>query len=231
MDRVHQTATSHRQSVELQQERHDLAEREPELFIEHHDERDHLRTKLRGGGTERVRCLQMMTALHATAASVAASHMNVELPDHDARDRQLFLILGGDARVHHGTGTARAVRRERDVVTLVHVQRTAPTRLWSIGTASLSPGSLRMFLQRLRKGRRLPESRPSRVVELSFQVIDLMAEPFCFALKLVALISQRIAFALGLLGTFAPVGTVRSAIRVVQLRRFRHALLSRTLIH
>lgn len=79
-----------------------------------------------------------------------------------------------------------------------------------------------MFLQRFRKGRRLPEPRPSRGGQLSFQVVDLMSKLFCFALKLVTLTSERIALALGLLGPLAPVGVVRSAVRLTPFRRFRH---------
>jgi hypothetical protein len=69
----------------------------------------------------------------------------------------------------------------------------------------------------------LPEARSPRVVQLSFEVIDPMTEPFGFPLQLVTLTSQRVAFPFRVLGALAPIGVVRSAIRVVRLRRFRHA--------
>ena len=50
-----------------------------------------------------------------------------------------------------------------------------------------------------------------------------MAEPFGFPLQLVTLTSQPVALAFSLLGPPAPVGVVRSLIRLVSLRRFRHA--------
>ena len=54
-------------------------------------------------------------------------------------------------------------------------------------------------------------------------MIDPVAEPFGFPLQLVTLTSQRVALAFRFLGTLAPIGVIRSAIRVVRLRRFRHA--------
>ena len=66
--------------------------------------------------------------------------------------------------------------------------------------------------------------------ELSFQMIDLVAEPFLFALELVtlpsqrlALSTQRLALAFRVFGTLAPVELCRSAIRLARLRRLRHA--------
>ena len=85
----------------LPQERHDFAERESELFVEHDDQRDHLRAELRGGRADRVRRLQGMPRLDAMAASIAAADVDVKLADHHARDRQLFLILVDDTGLHH----------------------------------------------------------------------------------------------------------------------------------
>ena len=162
-----------------------------------------------------------MSPLHASTAPVAAAHLNVKLPDHHARHWQFFLILRGDARRRDRTGTARTARRERDIVLFVHAPRTPAMGLRSIRAARLSP--LGIFLQRLRKRCRLSEPRAPRLVQLSFEVIDPLAEPFGFPLQLVTLTSQRVAFAFRFLGTLAPIGVVRSAIRVVRFRRFRHA--------
>jgi hypothetical protein len=216
MNRVHQSAARHRQAVELLQERHDLAERQTQLLVEDDDQRDHLRTQLRGGRANRVGGLQRMSALHAAATSVTAAHMNVELADHDARDWQFFLILGGDARANHRAGTRRTACRERDIVLLVNAHGTPPARLRSIRAAGFPPWSLGILFQGFGEGRRLPEPRPPRVVELSFEMIDLLAEALVLS-------AQSIALALGLLGTLAPIGIIRSAIRIVRLRRLRHA--------
>jgi len=51
---------------------------------------------------------------------------------------------------------------------------------------------------------------------LPFETINLLTEALIFS-------AQSIALALSLLRTFAPVSVVRSAIRVVGLRRLRHA--------
>jgi hypothetical protein len=57
---------------------------------------------------------------------------------------------------------------------------------------------------------------------LPFQVIDPMSESLGLSLQLVALTSQGVTLAFGLFGTLAPVGVIRSAIRFIALRRFRH---------
>jgi len=73
-----------------------------------------------------------------------------------------------------------------------------------------------MLLQRFREGRRLSESGASRVVQLAFEMLDLLAETLVFA-------TQSLAIALRVLGALPPVGVIRSTIRVVRLGRFRHA--------
>jgi hypothetical protein len=164
-----------------------------------------------------------VSALHTPAAAVTPTHLNVKPPDDHPRDRQFFLILCGDARQRDWTGTAGTVRWQRNVVPFVHARWTPATCLRSIRTSRLSAWTFRIFLQRLRERRRLAEPRPPRVVQLSFQVIDSMAEPFGFPLQSVTLTSQRVALAFRVLGTLAPISVVRSAIRVVRFRRFRHA--------
>ena len=193
MDRVHEPATRHRQAVQLLQERHNLAERQSPLFIEDDDQRDHLRAELRGRGAEGIGGLQRMSPLHPPPAAVAAAHMNVKLPDDHTRDRQFFLVLCRDARRCDPAGTAGTVRRESNLVPLVHARWTPPTCLQSIRAARLSAWPLRILFQRLGKRRGLSESRPPRIVQLSFQVIEPMAEPFGFPLQLVTLTSQRVA--------------------------------------
>ena len=73
----------------------------------------------------------------------------------------------------------------------------------------------------LRERGRLPESGASSIVELSYEMVDLMAKPFPLALQLVTLTPQRVALALRFLRTLAPVDQV--TIVVVGGRRLRHA--------
>jgi hypothetical protein len=73
-----------------------------------------------------------------------------------------------------------------------------------------------LWLQKFGEGCRLPESGATRVVELPFEMIDLLTQALIFT-------PQSIALALSLFCTLAPVSVVRSPIRVVCLRRLRHA--------
>jgi len=73
-----------------------------------------------------------------------------------------------------------------------------------------------MLLQRFGEGRRLSETVASRVVQLAFEMLDLLSETLVLA-------AQSLAIALRLLGALPPVGVIRSTIRVVRLRRIRHA--------
>jgi hypothetical protein len=73
-----------------------------------------------------------------------------------------------------------------------------------------------IFLQRFGEGRRLSESGAPRVVQLSFEILDLLPEALVFA-------PQSLAIALCLFHALAPIGVLRSRIRVVRLGRFGHA--------
>jgi hypothetical protein len=57
----------------------------------------------------------------------------------------------------------------------------------------------------------LPESRPARVIELAFELIDPLPQALIFS-------PQSIALALSLLRTLAPISVVRSARPVFDLR-------------
>lgn len=221
MHRVYQPAARDREAIELLHERHDLAEREPELFIEHDDQRDHLRAELRRGRANRIGRLQRMPALDAPAAARTATDVHVKLADHDTRHGELFLILVDDASRHHRTGAVRTVRGQRRRVAFIDVSGTSPPCLRPIPTAGFPAWSLRMRLHRLRKRRRLPASGPPCVIELSFELVDLLTKPFSVALPVLLLTSQRIALALGLLGALTPIDV--AAIRLAWLRRFWHA--------
>jgi hypothetical protein len=164
-----------------------------------------------------------MATLHAPTAALAPPDVQIKLPDDDAHDGQLFLVLRGDGRFDDRTSAGRALRRERHVVSLVDPRRNPPTGFRAVAAPRLPAWSRRLVLQRFRERRGLPEPGSPRLVELSFQVIDLVAEPVLLALKLVPLPSQRLALAFRVFGALPPVDLCRSAIRIAWLRRLRHA--------
>jgi hypothetical protein len=72
-----------------------------------------------------------------------------------------------------------------------------------------------MRLHRFGEGSGLPESRSTRVIELPLEMLHLLTEAVIFS-------AQSIALAFRLLRSLAPVGVVRSAVRVVDRRPLRH---------
>ena len=78
-------------------------------------------------------------------------------------------------------------------------------RLGSIRTAGLPPWSLRMRLQRFRKWGRLPEAGSPRLVHLSFQMNDRLAQPIVLSLEAIMLALRLVALALGAFRPFSQV--------------------------
>jgi hypothetical protein len=130
-----------------------------------------------------------MSPLHAPTAAAATAHVNVKLPDDHPCDWQFFLILRGDARSRDGARAVGTACRQWNIVPLVHARRPPPTGLRTIGRACCSAWLFRILLQRLPEWRGLSESRPPCLVQLSFQVIDPVSEPFGFLLQSVTLTS------------------------------------------
>jgi hypothetical protein len=52
-----------------------------------------------------------MTSLHATVTLGATAHVHVEPPDHRPHNRQILLVLCGDARADDRPATVRACMR------------------------------------------------------------------------------------------------------------------------
>jgi hypothetical protein len=82
-------------------------------------------------------------------------------------------------------------------------RRRGVERRGSIRTAGLPPWSLRMHLQPFRKWGRLPEAGSPRLVHLSFQMIDLLAQPIVLSLEAIILALRLVA-----LGAFRPFSQV-----------------------
>jgi hypothetical protein len=62
----------------------------------------------------------------------------------------------------------------------------------------------------------LPKSRTTRVIELPFEMINLLTEALIFS-------AQSIALALSLIRTLVPINVVRPVMRVVGLRPLWYA--------
>ena len=99
LDGADQSATADRDAVVLSQQRRHLAERQPQLLVEDDRPSHQLRAQLHPGRPERIGALQPMPALHLPPARAAGANRHLELTDEHARDRQLFLHLGGHTRV------------------------------------------------------------------------------------------------------------------------------------
>ena len=169
-------------SLQLLEQRHDLAERQAELFVEHDHQREHLRAELRRGGAEGVRGLERMPALHAPMAIGTPPHVDIELTDDHAGDRQFLLILAGHPGLDEGTRACRTLRRQRRLIGLRDRLGHAPMGLRAIPRARLPAWTLRLFPQRLGKRGGLSEAGASRLGELSPQMTDLLAKAFPLAL-------------------------------------------------
>ncbi len=230
IDGVHQAAPGHGDAIQLREQRDDLAERQAELLVEDHHQGDHLGAQLGRGGAERVRCLPRVPALHSPPARGTPPDVHVELTDDHPGDRQLLLILVRDAGLHDRARTRRALRRQRGLMRLIDRAGDPPTGLGAIPRAGLPPGTFRMLLEGLRKGRGLSKSCASRLVELPFQMVDLLLQALALPLQagpvLLPLLSfspQGVALALGAFGPFLPSPFARRVRTLGRLRRFRHA--------
>jgi hypothetical protein len=93
MKRVGDATRPQVQTEPVAQERCDLAGRQPQVFIEQHDQGDRVRPQMRARGAERVRALQRMPALHPAPTIAAAADMDIEPTHVRADDRQIFLEL------------------------------------------------------------------------------------------------------------------------------------------
>jgi hypothetical protein len=82
--RVHEPAGRDRETESLAKQRRDFAERQPELFVQHDRPRHGGGPELRGRGADRIRCLQRVASLHASAAVGAVADGDGERA-HDGR--------------------------------------------------------------------------------------------------------------------------------------------------
>jgi len=167
-----------------------------------------------------------MAALHAASTRLASAHVDVKPPDDRAHHRQLFLVLRGDGCLLHHASTVWALPRYWRVVGFIDLRRHRAMRFPPIRPTGFTAGALGIGRQRLREGRGLSEPRAARVVQLPFQMIDLLAQPIIFPLHAIVLALRVIAFALGALCTLPPALNLRCRPSVGRrIPGIRHALV------
>jgi hypothetical protein len=128
LERLHEATGRHRKAKPLPQERGDLADREPELFVQDRRQRDRIRAQLSGCGIERIGRLQWVAALDTGVAAAAAPDVHVTSSNDRTDDGQIFLILNGDAGATHASPTLRTRGRQRGLVGFVDVVPRSSSR-------------------------------------------------------------------------------------------------------
>lgn len=192
-DRVDETARGDAQTEAFAEQRRDLAERQPELFVQHDGEHDGFRSELRGGGAQRVRRLQRMTPLHAPPALPAVADGHVEDPHDRAHDWEIFLILRRLTVQMQAPTTIRTGGRQRRLVGLVDVCGNGSVSLRAVGGTRVAARPTRPASWRAaRKGRRLPMQRTLRGVQFLFEPVNLSSQPIAFLPEPIPLAPQLV---------------------------------------
>ena len=195
-DRVDETARGDAQAEAFSEQRRDLPERQPELFVQHDGEHDGFRSELRGGGAQRVRRLQWMTPLHAPPALPAVADGHLKGPHDRAHDREIFLILCRVTMQAKGPATLRTGGGQRRVERLVDVRGHGSVRLPAVGGTRVAARSTRPASGRAaRKGRRLPMQRTLRGVQFLFEPVNLSSQPIAFLPEPIPLAPQLVDIA------------------------------------
>jgi hypothetical protein len=222
---VHQPAGRDGQAVLLTQERRDFAEREAQLFVEDHRERDGLRAELDAGGTKRIRRLQRMPALHAPATRPALAHVHAKRAGYDPRDGQFFLVLRRDTRLADGAGTLRTPRGQRGVVGFIHSPWPSSVRFDTIVPAVFSAGTTRVAGQRLRKRSGLSVRGATSLLQLPLQAVIVSPQPIALPFDAFEFAAQAILFALRTLGAFTKFVARGRLLVICTGGPLRHALV------
>jgi hypothetical protein len=157
-----------------------------------------------------------MAPLHAAVAHATSGYLNAKRSADHLRDWQFFLILHGDLRPTDRPTTVWAVGRQPRVVPFIDPARAATTRLATVLRAGLAPWPTGMGGESFRERRRLPVCGALGLVQLTFEPLDLSAQPFILAL-------QPISLMLGALCPLAQVIDVARARLLAAGRLLRHA--------
>ena len=146
-----------------------------------------------------------MPALHPAPARPAGANRHLELTDDHARDRQLFLHLGGHTlRLQH-PAAVRAGRRQGNAMPFIDPCRRPAARRHAIRGAGSAARPLRRTAERFRERRRLATTRPTGRVELPLEPRIVVFQPFVALVQPRDLALEPLPFALGALKVAAQV--------------------------
>jgi len=195
MDRVDESAARDGEPEAVPQQRHNLAEGEPELFVEDHRERDGLRAELHGGGPQRRGGLQWVPSLDASPALRAVANGHAKLVDHGALHRQVFLVLRDHALSPDGATTVRALRGQPRGVRHIHARRRPSMCLPAVGGARFAsrPSGI-LFGQPTRERRGLAIRPAPRHLEFLLQPLVLTPETIAFDLRPLQILAESFDF-------------------------------------
>ena len=112
---------------------------------------------------------QPMPALHPAPACPAGAKRHLEPTDEHARDRQLFLHVGGHARRLQHPAAVRAGRRQGNVMPFIEPHWRPAARRHTIRGAGSPARPLRRTAERFRKRCRLAATGPTRSVKFPLQ--------------------------------------------------------------
>ncbi len=118
-----------------------------------------------------------MPALHSAPARPAGANRHLELTHDHARDRQLFLHLGGHTRRLQHAATVRAGWRQGNVTPFIDPHWRPAARRHTIRGAGSPARPLRRTAERFRKRCRLAATGPTRRVQLPLQPRILVFQP------------------------------------------------------
>ena len=175
----------------------DLRQRDAQVRVQPHDQRDDSGAELHAGRPQRVGGLQRVTTVDAPPTLRAVANLDVEAPHDRAHHGELFLILRRHAGHRDRAATVRTPSGHRRRVGLVDRRRARAARLPAVvrtgPPAGPPPAPLRPLLG---EGGGLPEPGAARGGQLLFEVVDLARQAVAVAFQPVDLVLQTLAVAL-----------------------------------
>ena len=220
---VRQAARRDGQPEPSPQQMGDLRQRDAEVRVQFHDQRDDPGTKLHAGRPQRVGGLQRVAALDTPPAPRAVADLDVEAAHERTHRGEVFLIL----RRHPIPGDrAAAVRARRcpRTVGLVDSRRSLPTPVPPVVRARPSAGTSAAALPPVfGEGGGLAKPRATRGRQRFLEATDLPPQPVPLAPQAILLPLEVVLLALQLVGLTPQTFVLAS--QAVVLRRPRGFLV------
>jgi hypothetical protein len=194
---VHESAWRDRQAEPFAKQRRDFGEGQAELFVQHDGHRDRGRPELRGGGADRIRCLQRMASLHAPPAVRTPADRDIERAHEGSNVGQIFLVLRGVPRGSQAPAALRTAGWQRCRMAFVDLRRDSAMGAPAVRGTRLAAGPPRPTTWRAPRERcRLPMQRPPRIIQFVLEPLDCLAQTVPFLTIPIALAPQLLPFAL-----------------------------------